>query len=167
MHRGFFTGDERGVLELPMKMMIIAIVLAIVLAALGLSFYYYRKNRTELDLNSELTKLANDIELVHQSGDNTTRKTEMNIEIGSAVSLSYIKIGDNILPLNANNTGDAHSKWIRYKIKGETEKKIEVGVLVTNNKMDGPFTLGEGHTELRLIHRIVNSESFVIVEQFN
>lgn len=148
-----------------MKMVIIAVVMAIVIPAAFLGLNLYLEKQSELNTRLELEKLVTEIHSAHGGGNGTTRIIELSFSESIMSSIEYIKIGDNILPLGPDKVGDPYATWIRYRTNEDSEKRLEVGNLVTNRDMSGPLVLTRGDYKLKLIHwNMVGVESFVTVE---
>lgn len=159
--------SKDGIMELPMKIIIIGIIMVITipLAFAGLNFY--RENQVKTDIREELHRLSSKIKEVHRAGNTSTSTIEVVFSGNFFIEINFIKVGDNILPLNSENRGGDYAKWIRYKLDGERTRKIEVGNLVTKNSYDGPFVLNDGRYTLSLTHLIMNGESFVAISKLN
>lgn len=154
-------------MDLPMKIIIVVIIMAITIPIAISGLNYYRDNQVKTDIREELHRLVSKINEIHRAGNTSTSTIEVTFRGNFFIEINYIKIGDNILPLNRENKGDDYAKWIRYKLDGERTRKIEVGELVTNQDHDGPLVLYDGRHELSLTHLIINDESFVAISVLN
>jgi hypothetical protein len=112
----------------------------------------------------ELDKVVSKINTIHAAGNTSTDTVTVSFSSRFMASIEYINIGDNILPLNKDNTGDNHAELVWYRVEGESEKFIELGCLATNNDYNGPLLLSDGVYKLKLTHLIINSESFVTLK---
>jgi len=151
-------------MELPMKLVIIAIMMAITIPGVLAGLNEYQEYQMKLDIEMELDKLVSKINTVHTGSDTTTDTVTVSFNNRFMASIDYINIGDNILPLDKNNSGDAYAELIRYRVHGESMKFIELGCLATNKDFNGPLSLTDGNYKLKLTQRVINFESFVTLE---
>lgn len=151
-------------MELPMKLVIISIMMAITIPGVFAGLNEYQEYQMILDIEMELDKLVSKINTVHAGSDTTTDIVTVSFSSRFMASIDYIDIGDNILPLDMNNTGDSYAGLIWYRVQGEQRRFIELDCLATNKDYNGPLALSEGEYKLKLTHRIINFESFVTLE---
>ena len=156
--------NKHAVLELPMKLIIIATIMAIIIPAVFAGLNYYQERQIEMDTEMEIDRLVDKIQSVYNLGNTSTDTIEVSFHGGFMASFEYVKIGNNILPLNEDNKGDEFSKYVRYKIDGKSMKMKNVGNLVTNKTYDGPLILRGGDYKLRLVKNNIHGEHFVTVE---
>jgi len=136
-----------------------------VIPATFIALNSYMKHQAELDTDLQLEKLVGEIHSAYRGGNNTTRVVELSFPEPFLGGIEYIKIGDNILPLDSEKKADHYASWIRYKMKGNAQELIEVRNFVTNKEMNGPLVLSGGDYRLRLVHwTMKDTESFVTVE---
>jgi len=167
MRKNLSFHSENGIMDLPMKIIIVVIIMAITIPIAIAGLNYYRENQVKTDIREELHRLVSKINEVHRAGNTSTSTIEVTFSGNFFLKIKYIKVGDNILPLNKDNKGGDYAKWIRYKLGDERTRKIEVGELVTKWTHDGPFVLHEGRYKLSLTHLIINDESFVAISKLN
>ena len=151
-------------MELPMKLIIIAIMMAITIPGVFGALNEYQEYQMKLDIDMEMDKLVSKINKVNAGGRTSTETVTLSFRSRFMASIEYIRIGDNILPHDKNNTGDAYARLIRYKVQGESMQFIELPCLATNKDFNGPLPLTDGNYKIRLTHLIINSESFVSLE---
>ena len=140
--------DSNGEIELPFKLLIIAIVLAIVIPALFFGLRSYSINQMESNVRSELTKLQDAIDGMVQTDVGSSDVVKLNLDDGFIAELSHVKIGDEF---EKGVRGPDHV-IIRYKISGRKEKFLDTKIPVTNADRDGPFEVG-GSVKLVLLKR--------------
>ena len=167
MRKKLLFHSKDGIMDLPMKIIIIAIIMVITIPIAIAGLNHYRENQVKTDIREELKRLSSKIKEVHRAGNTSTPTIEVTFRGNFFIEINSIKIGDNILPLNKENRGGDYAKWIRYKLDGERTRKIEVGELVTNQNHDGPLVLYDGSYKLSLTHLIINDESFVAISVLN
>ena len=164
MKRSSLYRDERGELELPMKLIISAIVLAIILPAVFGALYVYQKNQMELDMEMQVDAIVDKIHMAHRRGNNSSVTLEVDLPGKLMSGWSYVKLGDNIEPIGPDNPGGEFSKRIRYKVKGQSVSTENVDCLLTNDARNGPLVLEErAHFKLKFTHLDINKVSFVSV----
>jgi len=151
-------------MELPSKLVIVTIIMAITIPVVFAGLNEYQEYQMKLDIEMELEKVVSKINTVHSGSHTTTDTVQISFSSRFMASVDFIEIGDNILPHDKNNTGDVYSKLIRFRIKGESTQFLELDCLATNKEFNGPLLLGVGDYKLKLTHLLMNSESFVTLE---
>ena len=151
--------DSNGEIELPFKLLIIAIVLAIVIPALFFGLRSYSRNQLESNVRSELQKLQDAIDGMVQTDVGSSDVVELNLDDGFIAELSHVKIGD----VFRNGVLGTNRETIRYKISGYREKFLITKIPVTNANRNGPFEVG-GSVKL-VLHKCYDIEmgSYVTV----
>ncbi len=156
--------DKDGSIELPMKLFIIAILMAVTIPGVFAGLNEYQEYQMKLDIEMEMDKLVSKINSVNGAGNTSSDTVTVSFRNRFMASIEFINIGDNILPLNKDNTGDTNAELVWYQVKGESKQFIKLDCLATNKEFNGPLPLGEGDYKIRLTHLIINSESFVTLE---
>ena len=156
--------SDEGVLELPMKLLITVIIMAIALPAAIGGFNAYQEKQAKLELEMELDKIKETIQRVYSSGNGTTRNLDVNIPDRLMAGVDYVKIGDNILPLDSTDPSP-YATLIRYKMDGEKVGYIELNLYATSKTWDKPIVLHGGSYELRFVNNNYEGQKhFVSIE---
>ncbi len=105
---------EEGVLDIPLDLMIVAIILLITIPVVLGVFSYYTNSSAEQQLSSEIKYLKNQIRIVYSQGNNASMVVRVSFPFG----VQYIKIGGQL--------GSVDSHLIRYKMQNGVERNTIV-----------------------------------------
>ncbi len=135
--------DEKAVEGLPLKLLITAIVMGIVIPSIFAAWSNVEKVQVESSLRSELNFLILRIQQVHRSGPGNAVTVEIYLDSGMFTRIDHVLIGDSLTsPLKGT---------IRWKFSGGQENTIPIGDGIPVCGSDGKaFRLVEGHSSLYL-----------------
>ena len=132
----------KGGIELPVKLLISAIILGISIPVTMSYWSAYDLQQTRSDLERELELLAAQIQGVYDSGEGNSRVVEVNIRDGTFARISYVEIGGE------PGSGFA-ARSVRWRIGDgqEQAKPIGEGIPVSSTE-GGAFRLPHGISRL-------------------
>lgn len=152
-------------MELPMKLIIVSVILAIVLPAAFGGLYLYQRRQMELNVELKVDAIVDKIKDVRGMGNNSVSTLEIELPGKLMTSWKYVKIGDNIKPIGLDNPGDEFATRIRYEAREGHMEMVDAGCLVTDKEHDGPLVLeNRNYFKLKFTKLIMNGVSFVSVE---
>ncbi|MEM3444469.1 MAG: hypothetical protein QW115_00670 [Thermoplasmata archaeon] len=97
--------NKKGVLDLPLRLLIIMIILGITIPIIIGGFMYFTRIQKENQLDARINELIMQIVVVSKAGENT----DIRVDIEFPGETEYIHIGGAL-------TGDYHKYRIEYKI---------------------------------------------------
>ena len=147
MRKGILGKD--GVEELPLKLIIIAIVVAITIPIMVDSLSNFSNDQVLSDIRAEIAKVVTAIKLSYSSGIGTSIPVTVSLQNGVMTSIDYIKIGDT--------RGAVYEAMIRFKVSTDNVQYIQIEpyIPVTYGPagFTSPMTLSAGHYHLHAVHR--------------
>jgi hypothetical protein len=123
--------DKRGeVLGLPLELLIILVVLVLSLPLIYTYGNMYVTNQVETNVRNEVIRLKNEIEEVSKMSIGNRRIFSFKLDDHPFSKFEYIELGGSKI---------THLKSIRYKIEGDSEKKIILDECTASSKVDREF----------------------------
>jgi len=113
-----FNKDRKGALELPFRLIISMIMVALTVTIVAQGLYRYSENTVENDIKVELEKLERTITLCKQGGLETALTVELKFSRSFTVRLAELQIGDEI--------GGETSSLIKYSLSTGRTKTMAV-----------------------------------------
>jgi len=114
-----FNKDRKGALELPFRLIISMIMVALTVTIVAQGLYRYSENTVENDIKVELEKLERTITLCKQGGLETALTVELKFSRSFTVRLAELQIGDEI--------GGETSSLIKYSLStGRTKTRRQI-----------------------------------------
>ena len=134
--------DCRGIEGVPIKLLIVAIVLAITVPLIFSALRGFDRARVEQDLEAELEEFVSMVQVIYTSGPGNSVTIEFDIPGGAFTRVETVSFGD--VP------GGSMSSVIRYRLQGRAESWM---VLENPNvPMTGldnvPLEVASGHYEI-------------------
>lgn len=154
-----FARDRNGAVELPLRLLIALVALAIVLPIVFALFTGYSRLDVHRVIRESLDRIFINARQVAIGGNDTMRTVRVTFPSGLFNTLQSVDIGDT---LRGNNLRTA-----RYQISGEPLTTIVMSspnVPMTNARNE-PLKLGSGTHELIVWHWITTDFSFVVVDR--
>ena len=81
-HRGRLRKDRRGIMSLPIKLMVTALVITISLPLLTNVMGDSERSMADAEMDQEVTKFMKAAELAHRSGDGSSRTVSISLPAG-------------------------------------------------------------------------------------
>ncbi len=131
--------DERAIEGLPLKLLIIAVVLAIALPMVYSSIRYYDTQRLKQDVESQAEFIGSKARQLRVHGEGNSEVINIDIRDGLFRSVEFLEIG--------NETFRDRIRW-SVEGQGDSHHRIEGDVNLVSD--DGPLMLREGEHRLRL-----------------
>ncbi len=123
---------EEGVIDMPLRLMIIAVILVLTVPVVLSVVNYYSRAASEQQLISGVHYLENQMKIVFAQGENASLVARVTFPYGT----EYVKIGG---PL-----GNSDSRLIQYKLRNSVVRKE----IVRYGNLDICFTGPNGNTLL-------------------
>jgi len=137
--------DSRGLEGMPLRLLISAVILAIIVPTAWAGLSSYTHTKAEADMQGQLDLLTAAIHQVYFGGPGNMRNVEVRADGGAGASLEYLRLGD-ALP----SGGDRY--LVRFKFDGRPERVhivTDPSVMMTSPS-NSPLELGPGHHTLRI-----------------
>lgn len=149
MRRRGLGKDVRGLEEMPLQLMIVAIILAITVPMIFDALGEFSEDQVESNIEEEVRKIITAVKLSYSSGVGTSIPVSVSFSDGVLCSIEYIRLGDAL-----NST---YESIVRFKITDQPRTYIPVEPYVPmTNQQDGgesgPLVLGSGSYRLHAVH---------------
>lgn len=123
--------DKKGeVLGLPLELLIILVVLALSLPLIYTYSNMYVTKQVETNVRNEVIRLKNEIEEVAKMSVGNQRVFSLKLEDHPLSKFKYLELG---------GSKSTHLKSIRYKIEGDSEKRVILDGCTASSQIDGRF----------------------------
>jgi len=151
MRRPGLGKDKRGLEEMPLRLMIIAIIMAITVPMIFDALGEFSEDQVESNIQEEVAKIITAIKLSYSSGVGTSIPVSVSFSDGVLCSIEYIRLGDTL--------NETYESIVRFKITDSprTYVPVEPYVPITNQQDggdSGPLVLSAGSYRLHAVHEL-------------
>lgn len=151
-----FAANERGVIELPFKLLIASIIVVVTASVAYAGLESYSKVSTESSANAAAKAVIAAAADVSTLGVNSSVKAKVDVKGGL-----FHRVESFVIGCGPNDT-DYKCKGIEYKVSGERSvwlvAKDQGGHDIVLKGKDGKVSLGEGGHELLLVKSLDHIE---------
>jgi hypothetical protein len=150
--------NQSALEEMPLRLMIIVIVLAITIPMIVDALGEFSEDQVEMNVKAEVSKIITAVKLSYSSGVGTSIPVSVSFQNGVMCSINYIRIGDAL-----NKT---YESIVRFKITDQPRTFIPVDpyIPMTNRqegKASGPLVLEAGSYKLHVVHEFYGGKDVV------
>lgn len=153
--------DEKGIVGLPLKMLIVVIILLIIVPVTLGAYTSLTKQHIEDMTESALSDIAITASQVYNRGDFARERRVLDLKQNLIAGVDYVEFGDSL------NGTDVHT--IRYRMRGDDTPKTIVledpNIPITGPENE-PFKLGSGFHHIDIVNIIpLEGDSFIIIKR--
>jgi len=158
--KSLIRSDDRGVEHIPLKLIVVALILAIIIPSFLIGIMAYSNSQAETDMKGELDRIISTVKQAYSADEGTSFKLSVNFEDGITRKIDYVLIGDRI-----GEHGGPYQSTVRYKFQGEANKTliIENPNIMTTSPPNVPLEMGSGKYNLVVEKHEIGPIGFVIV----
>lgn len=155
------SATSSGVSDIPMRLMIAAVITSIAIPAFWSAYDDLSSNITIKDVESDLRAVLRSIDKVMSGGVGSTLEVDMEIDAWGSSNIEEILIGGSL-----RNGSDPSRYMITYEIRGRGRSILTLDPPVAMGDLENEegVRLGEGRTVIRLVHGLIEKEHVCLLQ---
>lgn len=136
--------DRRGVMDLPIRLMVVVIVLSVSVPLIADAAEINEKSMMTADMNREIGVLMNAVSAVHYSGIGSSRTVDIDLPAGCEMTIGGPDTAAYSVRMffNGEHTATAYFEKPAVMIFGEVHITADSTLMLTSMNCDGRFGIG-------------------------